>query len=285
VTVAPFLGSVVIPAHNEAAVIRRCLDALLSGFTPGELEVVVACNGCTDATVEIVRSSGYAIRVVETEIPSKAAALRAAEGVVTAFPRLYLDADVVLTAAAARHVLDRLRSGQALAARPPIQYDTERSSAIVRSYYRARIQIPAVMNSVWGAGAYGLSQQGRARFESYPDVIADDLFVDQHFRAEEIEIVGATPVVVKTPRRALDLLRILRRTYLGNSENRVLPSQDTEKPATTPSTLRDLMRLARSGPTKAIDAAIYAAMASLARMTLTVAPPTGWERDNGSRSD
>jgi hypothetical protein len=43
----PFpIGFVVIPAHNEAAVIRRSLDALLAGFAPNELHVVVACNGC-----------------------------------------------------------------------------------------------------------------------------------------------------------------------------------------------------------------------------------------------
>ena len=277
------LGSVVIPAHNEAAVISRCLDALLNGFSSGELDVVVACNGCTDSTADVVRSSGY--EVLETEVPSKPAALRAAEEVLTGFPRLYLDADVVLTGAAARQVLDHLRHGPALAARPPIKYDTERSSALVRSYYRARIEIPAVMNSVWGAGAYGLSEEGRARFTSYPDVTADDLFVDQHFRPEEIEIVDTTPVIVTAPRQARDLLRILRRTYRGNSENRLLPGDEKEKEAKTSSTVRDLAHFAGSGPANATDAAVYAAMAALARFTVTVSPPTGWERDNGSRAN
>jgi glycosyltransferase involved in cell wall biosynthesis len=284
-TIPEVLGSVVIPAHNEAAVISRCLDALLSGFSIGELEVVVACNGCTDKTAEIVRSAGYPVRVLELDLASKSAALRAAEEVLTAFPRLYLDADVVLTGAAARQVLDCLRSGSVLAARPPIGYNTERSSALVRSYYRARVQIPAVMNSIWGAGAYGLSERGRARFESYPDVIADDLFVDQQFRHEEIEIVSGSPVMVNAPRRAKDLLRILRRTYQGNSENRSFSSCDTEKHTTTSSTVRGLIQLATAGPFKTMDAAMYTALAALARITVAVAPPAGWERDNGSRSN
>jgi hypothetical protein len=101
VTAPGLVGSVVIPAHNEAAVIRRCLDALLDGFRPGELEVVVACNGCTDGTADIVRSSGHAVRIIEIQVASKPAALRAAEELVTIFPRLYLDADVVLTASSA----------------------------------------------------------------------------------------------------------------------------------------------------------------------------------------
>src|SRR5262245_50140774 len=33
--------SVVIPAHDEEAVLGRCLDALLGGAAPGELDVVV----------------------------------------------------------------------------------------------------------------------------------------------------------------------------------------------------------------------------------------------------
>src|SRR6478735_2382051 len=47
--------SVVIPAHNEAQVIEPNLRALLAGVEPGAFEVVVVCNGCTDATADIAR--------------------------------------------------------------------------------------------------------------------------------------------------------------------------------------------------------------------------------------
>jgi glycosyltransferase involved in cell wall biosynthesis len=283
VTELDVLGSVVIPAHNEAAVISRCLDALLTGFRPGELHVVVACNGCTDGTAEIVRSSGHPVRVMEVRTASKPAALRAAEEVVTSFPRLYLDADVVLTAASAVRVLERLRTGPALAARPPIRYGTARSAPLVRSYYRARAGVPAVMSSLWGAGVYGLSEAGRARFGPYPDVVADDLFVDQHFHPWEVEIVSAPPVVVSVPRRTADLVRVLRRYYQGNSENRTLPSSTAMRSATTPSTVRELAQLASAGPARAVDATTYAAMAAFARLTLAIAAPAAWERDNSSR--
>jgi glycosyltransferase involved in cell wall biosynthesis len=278
------LGSVVIPAHNEAAVILRCLDALLTALPPGELDVVVACNGCIDGTADIVRSSGYPVRVIEVETASKSAALRAAEEEMdTAFPRLYLDADVVLKAASADRVLERLRIGPALAARPPIKYDTKSCTPLVRSYYRARAGVPAVMGSLWGAGVYGLSETGRARFGPYPDVVADDLFVDQYFRRLEVEIVNAPPVVVSAPRRTAVLLRNLRRIHQGNWENRTLPSSHATQSATTSSTVHDLARLASAGPSKAIDAATYAGLATLARLTLAVPAPTHWERDNSSR--
>ena len=51
----PVLGSVVIPAHNEAKVIGRCLSGLLEGMAPGELEVIVVCNGCTDGSEDVAR--------------------------------------------------------------------------------------------------------------------------------------------------------------------------------------------------------------------------------------
>jgi glycosyltransferase involved in cell wall biosynthesis len=274
------LGSVVIPAHNEAAVIRRCLDALLDGFRPGELEVVVACNGCTDGTADIVRSSGHAVRVIEIEVASKPAALRAAEELVTIFPRLYLDADVVLTAASVRQVLERLRVGPALAARPPISYDTNHSAILVRSYYRARVRVPAVMGSVWGAGVYGLSEVGRARFGPYPDITADDLYVDQCFKRSEIEIVDSAPVRVTAPRRTADLLRILRRNYQGKAENSGLQSVPG---STTMSTVRDLARAASMQPGSMVDVAVYFGLAALARLMLAVAGHTRWERDESSR--
>lgn len=283
-TVLRPLGSVVIPAHNEASVIIRCLDALLGDFEPGELEVVVSCNGCTDGTADIVRSSRHTVRIVEIEAASKAAALRAADKAVSIFPRLYLDADVVLESVAARRVLECLSSGAALAARPPIRYNTADSGPIVRSYYRARARVPALMNSLWGAGVYGLSESGRARFRDFPDLMGDDLFVDQHFSREEIAIIDAHPVVVNVPRRATDMLRVLRRTYQGNAQNRGLASSPAVQTGTTSGTTRDLALLLRREPTTTVDIAVYVALAMLARATLTVASPRSWERDNSSRA-
>jgi glycosyltransferase involved in cell wall biosynthesis len=285
VTAPELLGSVIIPAHNEALVISRCLDTLLDGFKPGEIDVIVVCNGCTDRTADIARSTGHPVRILEVDIASKIAALRAGEKNATAFPRLYLDADVILTGVAARRVLEYLRSTDSLVARPPIKYDTERSSLLVRSYYRTRVKVPSVMSAVWGAGNYGLSAAGRARFADYPDVIADDLFVDQHFTRAEIMIVDAPPAIVTVPRRTADLLRILRRTYRGNTENHAISTDQVDRSSTTSSTSRELRRLALAGPMQALDVFTYATLAMLARITLSVAASRGWERDNGSRAD
>ena len=161
------VGSVIVPAHNEAGVIRRCLDALFDSTGPDEFDVTVVCNGCTDETADIARTAGHPVRVIELATASKSAALRAGDSAALGFPRLYVDADVVLAGASARRVLKHLAT-EGLAARPPLRYDTTRSSALVQSYFRARSRMPAVLGSLWGAGVYGLSNAGHARLARFP---------------------------------------------------------------------------------------------------------------------
>ena len=105
------LGSVVIPAHNEASVIERCLSALFTGVASEELDAIVVCNGCTDDTAERARRLPYSVRVLELERAHKPTALRAGDAAAITLPRLYLDADVVLPGESARRVLERLAGG------------------------------------------------------------------------------------------------------------------------------------------------------------------------------
>jgi len=92
------LISIIIPAHNEDRVIKSTLTSLLPGIDSGELEVVVVCNGCTDRTADVVRAVSDSIDCVEVEKPSKANALNIGESRVHGFPRLYLDADICISA-------------------------------------------------------------------------------------------------------------------------------------------------------------------------------------------
>ena len=284
------IGSVLIPAHNEAAVIGRCLDRLFEETDAGDLEVTVVCNGCDDDTAAVVRASGHPVEVIELDEASKPAALRAGDRLLRTFPRLYLDADVVLRGPTARHVLEHLAWDGSVAARPPFRYDTAHSSAIVRRYYRARSRLPAVTGSIWGAGVYGLSATGRARFGDHPDVVAEDLFVHQHFDADEIDIVGEEPVVVVAPARYRDLLKVRRRAYRGVAENRAATREPgpqdrriARSTSTTPSTMRDVLRLCDSVP-GALDAATFVVVAISARLYNALGRSAGWERDESSRS-
>ena len=281
------IGSVLIPAHNESAVIGRCLNHLFEGIDAADLEVAVVCNGCQDDTAVVARACGHPVEVIELEVASKPAALRAGDRLLRTFPRLYLDADVVLPGPAARRVLEHLARDGSVAARPPLRYETAHASAIVRRYYRARSQLPAVMGSIWGAGLYGLSATGRARFGEYPDVVADDLFVDRCFDQHEIDIVGDEPVVVMAPAHYRDLLKVMRRVYRGAAETQVATRGSATEAAaprsTTPTTLRDVLRLCRS-LSGSVDAATYAFVAISARAYIVLGRSARWERDESSRS-
>ena len=91
------LGSIVIPAHDEGRVIERTLAPLVPLAHSGAVEVVVAANGCSDDTVARARQVP-GVRVLNLAEASKVAALNAADATTDAFPRIYLDADVVAPA-------------------------------------------------------------------------------------------------------------------------------------------------------------------------------------------
>ncbi|MGO4383808.1 WecB/TagA/CpsF family glycosyltransferase [Specibacter sp. RAF43] len=269
-------GSVIIPAHNEASVIGRTLAHLAPLAAEGQIEVIVACNGCTDDTA--ARADLPGVTVLNLAQPSKTAALNAADGVATAWPRVYLDADIELTRTALREVLEHLAAPGALAARPPFIYDASSADPLVRAYYRARTRIPEMGTHLWGAGVYALSAEGRGRFADFPSVTGDDAFVDSLFTADEIAILPTEPVVVHTPRSARTLSGILRRVYRGNLE-----LEGTVEKERSGLGVRGLVKSVQ-GPLSAIDALLYASIALVAK-TRARQGFTGWERDDDSRSE
>ena len=190
-------GAVIIPAHNEADVIVRTLSALDPVLRTGRVEVIVVCNGCTDETADLA-ASVPGVKVVECPRPSKAAAMNAGDSVATQWPRVYLDADTEISPTTLRRVLEQLRA-PVLAARPDYRFDDGDASWPVRAYYRARRRLPSTKRALWGAGVFGLTEQGHARFGPFPEVTADDYFVDQVFSDDEKMIVPAPPVPVRTP--------------------------------------------------------------------------------------
>ncbi len=268
-------GSVVIPAHNEAAVIGRTLAALRG--LPVGVEVVVVCNGSTDGTAEISRTF-QGVTVLETDVASKPHALNLGDATATQWPRLYLDADVEITPAAIDLVFSALngKGGDFEAARPVARYDTRGASWAVRAYYRARSRISAFDGALWGAGAYAMNASGHARLGEFPAVTADDLFVDHIFPSGAKTVVEEASVVVRTPRDIENLLKILRRGIVAKSQ--LVGTNSTSQ------TARSLLSTVR-GPVSAVEALIYAAIVTTARLQSKrpAVRSAGWERDASSR--
>ena len=271
-------GSIVIPAHNEELVIGRVLRALAPLAENEGTEIIVACNGCTDDTAAIARLTP-GVTVVEVDRASKAAGLNAGDAAASAWPRMYLDADIELHPGAVRAVFAVLREEGVLAARPAFRYDTTGASAPVRAYYRARDRMGAMHGALWGAGVYALNEEGHRRLGSFPEQTADDLLVDRAFTAAEKRIVDTEPARVRTPRTLDGLFAILARQQRGNREAAV---GDDAAASTGAATTRALLATVR-GPLTLADAAGYAGLAVVGRMRLRRRGGPVWERDDSSR--
>lgn len=283
---SPLTGAIIIPAHNEAGVIGRLLDGLAAdGGLPG-MDVVVACNGCTDGTEEVAarHRPGLDVRVLDLPVASKQAAMNAAEEQGLAFPRLYLDADVEVSPAAVRAVVRALESGRVLAARPPLEYATAEASGLVRAFYRARSRTPSLVSALWGAGFFAVSEAGRARWDRFPTDEADDLFVETMFAGHEKAIVAADPVRVHVPRTTRALVRTLKRVY--RREDADATPRPGERSASG-STLVELLRSNAPSPFAIADALAYIAIVIAARVARRLDDRAGrtarWERDDTSR--
>jgi glycosyltransferase involved in cell wall biosynthesis len=215
------MPSIIIPAHNEATVIARCIAALLRGARDDELEIIVVCNGCSDNTAGVARAFGQRVRVLETSVASKIAALNLGDEAARSFPRLFVDADVVLPLEAVRGICDALRNGK-LAAAPRANVDLTNCSWPVRAFYNIDRRMPSADQGIGGSGVYALSETGRRRFEKFPQLTADDGFVRLLFRPDERVTLRDCHSTVFAARSLAELIIIKTRSHFGTAELRRL---------------------------------------------------------------
>ncbi|WP_307858582.1 glycosyltransferase [Microbacterium flavescens] len=270
-------GAVIIPAHDEAEVIARTLRSLAPLCTLQGVEVIVACNGCADDTAGIAARFG-GVRVAETDVASKVAGLNLGDRVATAWPRLYLDADIEISPSAVIAVFDALDSPGVLAARPWYSYDISGATAPVRAYYRSRGRAFAPATRLWGAGGYAVGEAGHARFAEFPRVTADDSWFDAQFTEDEKRVVTTVPMRVRTPRNAHDLVAVLARQRRGYVELGISSHAGSRG--------RSVLRAVR-GPRSAWDAGWYILLTLAARRradrVMRRSGERRWERDGSSR--
>lgn len=210
--------SIIIPAHNEEKVIAAALIALLPGIADQSIEVIVVCNGCTDNTAQIAASIAPAIICLETPVASKTNALNLGDGRARWFPRIYQDADVVLTMDAVARIAETLRDKSFLAASPAMRMEFHNASWAVRSYYDIWQRLPYVQEGMIGVGVYALSEWGRKRFEAFPDIVADDGYVRALFQPHERTVAAHCWSMVRAPKNLKGLLKIKTRSRRGQYE-------------------------------------------------------------------
>jgi glycosyltransferase involved in cell wall biosynthesis len=271
------IASIVIPAHNEASVIARTLSTLLADARQNEFEIVVVCNGCTDSTASI--SETFADRGVQTlsiETPSKIAALNAGDQAVSVLPRVYLDADVRVTAESIRKLVATLDAG-AFAAAPRSQLDLTNCSALVRAYFSVWSRLGHV-NRGLGSGVYALSADGRARFAEFPNVMADDFFVYCLVGGDDRVSPSDAYSIVDQPRTFRDLAYRRLRIEKGNAELRRQGLSASAGGA-------GLADVVKKEPRLLANAALYAGLHAWARQRVSrmSVSEVGWQRAESSR--
>lgn len=246
--------SIVVPAHNEEAVIAGNLRRLLVGATPGEFDVIVVANACVDRTADAAREAG--VRVVETPVPGKPNALRLGDAACHAFPRIYLDADVELDAASVRALAAAARTPGVLACAPVPRLDLAGVGRLARRVHRVHEQLVAPNRALAGTGVYVLSEAGHARVFPIPDVISDDGFVHASFAPDERVVVAEARSLVRPARTVRAYLHRRVRVRRGNR-------QLVELGKTMPEGRLgpgDLLRLVRRRTVGPLDATCYLAV-------------------------
>jgi hypothetical protein len=275
--------TVVIPAHNEGQVIGRLLRQLVPA-PPGDLNVIVVANGCTDDTATIAASFGPRVRVLSIPEASKHEALAAANRIDSDFPRIYADADIELRAADVHALAAALRQPGVLAAAPERVLDLGGRPWPVRWFYDVWMRLPEVRRGLWGRGVIAVDERGQARVADLPPFLADDFAATLAFAPHEQSIVPGARAIVHTPRTFADLLR--RRVRAATGIAQIERAEHAPGPA--PRTKRsDLTAIVRSEPRMAPRVGLFLSMAILARLRARRAVARGdystWLRDDSSR--
>jgi glycosyltransferase involved in cell wall biosynthesis len=252
---------------------------------PGELDVIVVPNGCTDDTVAVAAAFGSPVRVLSIASASKPGATTAGDRAARGFPRVYLDADVEIGVEDLRAMQKELERPGVLAAAPEREFVMAGRSWAVRWFYDIWTRLPEVQRGLFGRGVIAISEAGHARVIALQPVIADDLAVSLAFEPDERVIVSEARVLIHPPRTFADLLR--RRMRVTESITQIKTTPGMPNPdisLTQPSTL---FSLARTGPRMTLRVCFFLGVSLVAKMgakhSALLHDYSVWHRDESSR--
>jgi hypothetical protein len=281
--------SVVIPAHNEEAVLGRLLSGLLADAEPDEFEVIVVANGCRDGTARVA-GEHPGVRVVSTPVPSKFSALRLGDEQATRFPRLYVDADVELGTRDARALAAALGAPGVLAVAPERGMVLRGRPLAVRWYYQFWERLPVVRDGLFGRGVIGVGAAGQHRLATLPEVMGDDLAASMAFPPGQRRVVPGARALVHAPRTVRDLVRRRVRSMTATAQVHADPRVPSrEAGGGEPRTgWPDLLGVVRREPAQALRLPVFLGITLASRLGARRAIRSGdfttWLRDESSRT-
>ncbi len=174
-----FSCGIVIPVRNEDKVLRKTVPALLAAVKGN----APASMGTTVAPIKAQRKfyglQAVVVRFLRLLLLGKTLALQAGDELLDAeqiFPRLYLDADTWLRPGDIGRLFKPLRKGEADLVAASHAFDYSSSSLISAHMARCWLALPFAKNAAF-LGAVAVSSTGRAQWDEWPSVIADDMFM------------------------------------------------------------------------------------------------------------
>jgi hypothetical protein len=226
--------------------------------------------------------------VLETDVPSKANALNLGDDAATVFPRVYVDADVVLSFQSLKEIAAALEKEGVLAVAPAVEtVFPPGASWPVRAYYEFWMALPYIREGMMAAGVYAANQEGRNRFGRFPAIIADDGYFRLQFTSSERVEVPSALSTVSAPGNFWDLIRIKTRSRLGGYQLRAKFPELFEREARSKD-YRGSLRVVASNPRLWPAAFPYLLVNLISRWRARdQAKKLGgyvWERDTSSRA-
>lgn len=276
--------TLVIPAHNEAAIIRTTLDTILRDGA-GRIDAVVVANGCTDDTADIARHVA-GVEVITVDIGSKIAALNAATPSISHYPVAYVDADVTVSGSTLLELARRLSASDAHHVASPRMVVEPSRSWWIRQYYRVWAITDYRNRGHIGSGVYMLSRAGRDRFTDFPDVIADDSYIQRLFAPDERLTPDDLEFTVKAPGSLRAMVARNTRIAAGNRQLAELyPSLSGESERTG---FRTLLRRVAPHPTLwpgfVVYSFVYGVTRFRGRRVVARHDRIAWNRDETTRT-
>ncbi|HEV8377310.1 MAG TPA: glycosyltransferase [Tepidisphaeraceae bacterium] len=283
--------TVIIPAHNEEQALPPTLGSLMAQDFAGQLRIVVVPNGCDDRTAQVARSfipkaqkRGFELVVAELSEGCKPKALN--QGDVHAIPnsiRIYVDADIRLSRNAISAVARELREGSGTHCAAPRIQVAPAKSWVTRAYLKVWLNTPYIKNDVI-CGFYGVSAEGRRRWDKFPIIIADDKFTRMQFARHERKVAQDATMTIQYAEGLKELIKVRTRWTRGNIElAMVYPQLWKRDEGRYTRTVPHLLSKPTVWPCIPFFALVYAWGWWIAFKTRKANLST-WERSNGSRA-
>jgi glycosyltransferase involved in cell wall biosynthesis len=276
----PLRATVLIPAHNEAAVIARTLAPLQALVQEGTIALIIVANACSDETASVAAQTCPKARIVITPIGGKTHAMNLGLADARAdLPLVCLDADLILSANAVLALVSAIEAG-ALAAIGQMHVDSIAASPAVRAYQRAWAHNPYFTQGKFG-GVYALAPQAVASLFPLPQVLGDDEFLRRSIAPQHVAFVPACQFTAQSPRSIASLFATRKRALRGA---RQLASMGLTAPKAN--VVAHMARASMTRPQALIDLAVFVAIGLALRVALALEPAAHahkWERDLTTR--